>query len=574
MTQDLGAVEPWPIIELTQQPDIAFGSLLIRPSLGEIAIGGVAIRLERRVMQVLVALAEAKGEAVSRDELVARCWEGVPIGDEAIAWCIGRLKRLTDEEARGAFTIETLPGIGHRLNHGLGSRGAKSSKGPPIGSAGRGSAPSLAVLPFANRSGLPQDDVFAFGMVEDLIDAMSHGLALRVMSSSSLSRFRQHGVFDLEGMGRELGVKYLLQGEVGRVGDKLLVSARLEEVAGGAVLWTSTFERRQRDLAALQGELVLQVAAQLRTQAKQVVIEQVLRKPGNLTAWEAVMRSMAAARRVSGPSIVRAAEEARKAVEISPDYPLALAHLSSAQAVLYHSLIADDDLEVERIRAQAEKAIRLQPGSAGVLATAAGALTILGFPGQGLAAAQRAITINPYSDHAHLACGTACVLLDRVEDAIVYFDREQELAPGHPMTLVSMIWRATAYARAERWQEALDVYDRAVTLAPDEPAVLIGRGIICRRMGLEDEATSNVRQARQIDPATPLAHWELRFKRSYVRNPGRAILLAHLGALWAQTDPLVPVTDQVRLANNTLAPQIDRAGPPTRAANELRRSPP
>ena len=289
----------------------------------------------------------------------------------------------------------------------------------------------------------------------------------------------------------------------------------------------------------LQGDLILEVAAHLRTQASQLVIEQVLSKPGNLTAWEAVMRSVAAARRVSGPSIVQAAQEARKAVEISPDYALALAHLSSAEAVLYHSLVADDDLEVERIRAQAEKAMRLQPDRAGVLTIAAGALTMLGFPLQGLAAAQRAIGINRYSENAHLACGTACVLLDRVDEAITYFDREQDLAPGHPMTLVSLIWRATAYARAERWPEALEVYDRAMDLAPDEAAVLIGRAMICRRMGLEDEARTCVQKAREIDPRTPLSLWELRFKRSYVRNPGRAILLAHLSSLWTQSDPQI-----------------------------------
>ena len=180
ITPGVGAPERWAIIELAAEADIALGAALIRPALSEVFVGGHAVRLERRVIQVLVALTRARGEAVSHDEFIARCWEGVPVGDEAITWCIGRLRRLAEEEALGVFTIETLSSGGHRLMEGLAKPKSSPSRATPAGPSRRGSAPCLAVLPFANLSSSPQDELFAFGMVEDLIEAMSHGLTMRV----------------------------------------------------------------------------------------------------------------------------------------------------------------------------------------------------------------------------------------------------------------------------------------------------------------------------------------------------------------------------------------------------------
>ena len=97
---------------------------------------------------------------------------------------------------------------------------------PPVLPGERGSAPSLAVLPFTNRSGLPEDEVFAFGMVEDLIDALSQGVHVRVISSSSTARFRSGALPDVEAMGRELGVRYLLEGNVRRSGSDLRVDRK------------------------------------------------------------------------------------------------------------------------------------------------------------------------------------------------------------------------------------------------------------------------------------------------------------------------------------------------------------
>ncbi|MFI4966598.1 MAG: TIR domain-containing protein [Caulobacterales bacterium] len=401
----------------------------------------------------------------------------------------------------------------------------------------RGGAPSLAILPFVNRSGLAEDDVFAFGMVEDIIDAMSQGVEVRVVASSATARFRTGEMPDLDAMARQLGVRYVLEGNVRRAGENLRVTTQLIEAAGGNILWTQKFDRPLDQLAALQEELVLEVAAHLRTQAHRLEIERALRKPGDLTAWEAVMRSIAAYRRMTGPALLLGLEEARKAVEIAPDYGLAHALFAQAQAIIYNQMAPDSPAEAQRIRAQIEHALTLDPDNPLVLSTAAGGLAALGFPEEGLAAGRRAIQLNPSNEFGHFACGMASSLLNRCDEAIAYFDRELRLAPDNPTIWISYGWRANSHIRAGRWAEGAQAYDDALRLTPDNAAPNFGKAVCCRVLGRDEEARQFFALGRKYEPDTPLAIWELRFRRTNAGGPMEEEFIGHLKALWAESEP-------------------------------------
>lgn len=400
----------------------------------------------------------------------------------------------------------------------------------------RGSVPTLAVLPFANRSGLQEDDIFAFGMVEDIIDAMSQGVDVRVVASSATARFRNGAIPDLDAMARQLGVRYVLEGNVRRVGESLRVTTQLIDASNGAVLWTQKFDRPLAQLAELQEELVLEVASHLRTQSHRLEIERALRKPDNLTAWEAVMRSIAAYRRMSGPALMLAIQEAHKAVEISPDYGLALALLAQAQGILYNQVFPDNEVEAQRIRALAEQAIDLDPDSSVVMSTAAGALNVSGFPEEALAAGLRAIALSPTSEYGYFACGQASVYLGRPDEALAYFDKEEQLAPGHPVIWISYLWRGASHIIAGRWEQAVEAYDRSLILTPDNAAPNMGRAICLRQLGRLDEARTFMARGLKSEPDTPLAIWELRYSRAHMGSPNLALVLEHLRALWAEAE--------------------------------------
>lgn len=403
---------------------------------------------------------------------------------------------------------------------------------PSSGRGKRGGAPSLAVLPFTNRSGLQEDDVFAFGMVEDIIDAMSQGVDVRVIASSVTARFRNGAVPDLEAMARQLGVRYVLEGNIRRVGRDLRVTTQLVDASSGNILWTQKFDRPLDELANLQEELVLEVAANLRTQSHRLEIERALRKPGDLTAWEAVMRSIAAYRKMTGPALMAAIAEAQNAVEIAPDYGLAVALLAQSQAILYNQAIPDNEPEAQRIRGLAEQAMALEPDDPVVMSTASGALSAIGYPEEGLAAGQRAVALNPNNEFGYFACGMAAVLLDRAEESIAYFERELQLAPANPTIWISYGWRACAHIRAGRWDAAADAYDAALALTPDNSGPNIGKAVCCGQLGRLDEAASYLARARRLEPDTPLQMWELRFGRAHAGGSSQEAFLSQLRALW------------------------------------------
>ncbi len=397
----------------------------------------------------------------------------------------------------------------------------------------KGGVPSLAVLPFTNRSGLPEDDVFAFGMVEDIIDAMSRGVEVRVLASSATARFRGGGITDLDAMARQLGVRYVLEGNVRRVGANLRVTTQLIDASSGGVAWTQRFDRPLAQLAELQEELVLEVASHLRTQSYRLEIERALRKVGDLTAWEAVMRSVAAFRKMTGPSFFTAIEEARKAVEISPDYGLAVALLSSTQAVLYNQIMPDDPVEANRIRELAERAIMLDPDNSVVMSTAANALSVAEFPEEALVAGLRAIDLNPNNEFGYHASAMALTLLDRPYEAIAYLDKEEQLAPDHPTMWISHGWRACAEIRAGRWDKAVEAYNEALKLTPDNAAPHIGLAVCHRQLERHADAAACMARGRKFEPDSPLSIWELRYGRAFRGTAVREVFLGHMRALWS-----------------------------------------
>ncbi|MBV8681313.1 MAG: TIR domain-containing protein [Caulobacteraceae bacterium] len=400
----------------------------------------------------------------------------------------------------------------------------------------RGGAPSLAVLPFTNRSGLTEDEAFASGMVEDIVEALSRGVEVRVIASSAIARFRSGGVVDLEGLGRQLGVRYALEGNVRRSGQTLRVTTQLVEVAEGAVIWSERFDRPLDQLFDLQEALVLEVAGRLRAQTHRAEIERALRKPGDLTAWEAVHRAVAAYRKMTPEALMLGLQEARRALEIAPDYAVAMALVAQAEGMIYNQLVPDNPAEVERIHGLAERAIALDPDNTVVLSTAAGALHNIGFPEESLAAAQRAVKLNPENEFGHQQCGISLTLLGRHDEALAAFAREVEAAPGHPAISHSWLWNAFCHVRADRWEEAVVVYDRLLDLTPNNAAPNIGKAVCCQHLGRLEEASTSMQRARRAEPITPLVTWRMRWGRALRESPLREEFLACLDAAWASAE--------------------------------------
>ncbi len=403
----------------------------------------------------------------------------------------------------------------------------------PVTRAGQhGNAPSLAVLPFANRSGQSEDDVFSVGMVEDIIDALSQGVNLKVITSSATARYRHGALPDLPAMARDLGVRYVMEGNVRRAGNLLRVTAQLVEADGGAILWTQKFERPLSELADLQEDLVLEVAAHLHTQVTRLEMARVLKKPNDLTAWECVTRSSAAYRNITGETLLQAVAEAQRAVAIAPDYAAAQAMLADASATIYMWLQPDSAAEIKRICAIIDTALALDPDNAVVLAHVSEAYNYIGRPADALSLAERAGQISPSCGLAHYSAGVAAILLDRIDAAEAHFATELRVAPGSHLLFASYTWRGSGQLRAQNWTAALDRYVEGWRLNPLNPSLCIGQLIALTSLGRVDEARERAEKLRELDPVTPLETWQRCMDRWFVNCAHRAAMKDILAARW------------------------------------------
>ncbi len=415
-----------------------------------------------------------------------------------------------------------------------------ASEPAPAKPGERGGAPSLAVLPFTNRSGLPEDEVFAIGMVEDVIDALSQGVNVRVISSSSTARFRNGAMLDVEAMGRQLGVRYLLEGNVRRAGQDLRVTAQLVEAARGDILWTQRFDRPLAELAALQDDLVREVAAHFDTQIHQLEMARALKKPTDLTAWEAVTLAFSSFRQIGNGSLTMGIEEAQRAVKIDPDYGAGHAMVAVTSALHYFLLSPDDATTVARIEGHIARALALDPDSCGVLTRVAQAQNFIGQAEAALPNVQRAIQKSTGYSYAHMVCGTTCVLLNCSDEAIRHLDIEARLSPGWLLEYASLYWRAFAEIERENWEAAIVALDRAIVLDPSSGVGYLNKAILTRREGRTDVALALMARARQAEPELTRAQHELRVSRCFANSPLLGELLTHLRALWAEPEGNAP----------------------------------
>lgn len=439
-----------------------------------------------------------------------------------------------------SLVVEIREFLGRDPELGMASgQPAKTPALPPVKHGERGDAPTLAVLPFTNRSGLEEDEVFAIGMVEDVIDTLSHAVNVRVISSSATARFYTGKLPDIEALGEQLGVRYLLEGNVRRSGKVLRVTAQLVEAGNGEIVWTQRFEKPLAELAALQEDLIEELAAHLGTQVYRMAMEQALKKPRDLTAWEFCMRGLAALRQLNGDSVGNAIKASSEAISIDPEYGLAHALFAHSSALAYHFLSPDNPAEVKRIKLNVDRALACDGESAPTLAHVAFGLMYLGELKDSLNCSMRAHNINPGYGFAQLAAGICSPMLGKHENALSILDDFMQIEPQSPYLHYALNWQGVAYLGLDNYEAAESVFRESMLLNPLASYTYWHLALICSHLGNTDEARQLMAEARQREPTADLDLWQLRLSRWGRCNQSTEDLKAHLDDLWAETDEAV-----------------------------------
>jgi TolB-like protein len=437
-----------------------------------------------------------------------------------------------NDPAWGAFLADVTRFVGSgRKNESEGESQQKPVGSRPPRRSGR---PSLAILPFINRSELREDDVFANGMVADLTVALSLSQRMKVIASSATTIYRKEAR-DPRQIGRDLDVRYVLEGNVRRAGNNLRVTAQLVEAETDNILWTQRFDRPLAELADLQEELVTEVAAHLGVQVQRAEIEHALKKPGDITALEALLRSDAHLFRGTRAGYEAAIAEARCAVQIDPDYGPAYAVLAAAQSMFLRLRGGNDPQLEQDIADNIRRARTFDPSNPLVLCRIAAAYHGLGKPHEALSFAERAVALNPNNEMIRQELASVFILLGRADDAIAELDMADRLAPNGPWLGSNMYNRSVAHLHAGRLQAALDTARQGVRLLPT--AEELSQLMLCLALsGRWNEALATLHRLRDAEPSMTLAQIEWKMRYVYVAFAAVEDYVGIARKLWSETE--------------------------------------
>ncbi len=238
-------------------------------------------RLSSRALDILCALVSAQGDVVTKDELMTRVWPGLVIDENTIRVHVSALRKALDEGTSGQTHLMTVPGRGYRLV------GLKPKRYPPpkaVRTAHQARAlsekPSIAVLPFQNMSGDPEQEYFADGMVDEILTGLSRINWLSVISRNSTFTYKNKPVAIRE-IADKFGVRYVLEGGVRKSGNRLRITAQLIDTETDAHLWAEQYDRVLEDIFAVQDEITMCVIGAIEPSLRKAEIERVRRQRPN-----------------------------------------------------------------------------------------------------------------------------------------------------------------------------------------------------------------------------------------------------------------------------------------------------
>ena len=438
---------------------LRIGSWVVAPSLNSISSGGRTVRLEPKVMGVLVCLAKHPGETLSKEQLFQAVWPNIVVTEDVLKRCIAELRRAFDDDAREPRIIETISKRGYRL---VAPVTARSASPVPAESA---VSDSIVVMPFVNMSGDAENEYFADGITEEIINALAQIAELHVVARSSAFSFKGKHI-DPRIVGEQLNVRTVLEGSVRRTDNRLRITAQLVKSADGYHLWSERYDREMKDVFAIQDEIARSIAQRL-----QISFEggesRPLVKAGtqNLEAYQAYVKGRALLYK-RGPAIPRSLECCQRAVTLDPEYGLAWAGLADAYTAHGYYGFASAQHSMPK----------------------------------GMDAALRAVTLDPLLAEAHNALAMASLMgtWDR-EVAKREFLRSLELNPKY---LQARTWYALFYLQFSERQleEGMAQAKLAVASDPLSGYAHAIYALTCMDVGKLDEAIEACRRGIEIDP--------------------------------------------------------------------------
>jgi adenylate cyclase len=363
--------------------------------------------------------------------------------------------------------------------------------------------PSIAVLPFQNMSGDPEQEYFADGMVEEIITALSRFKWLFVIARNSSFTFKGKAV-DIKEVGRRLGVRYVLEGSVRKAAGKVRIAGQLIDAMTGAHIWADRFERDLTGVFALQDEVTAAVVSAIQPKLLQAEIAMATRRrPENLTAYDYYLRALPQLYLSTREGMAEAIRLAHRALELDPRFGLVAA--LAGRCHLRNILLGyANDLELERKEALrlVRLAVSADDDDPETLAAACAISSWLVGAGESeIEMADRAVALNPNSYTAWHGRGHVFRIAGQPEEAIRSFERAMRTSPVDPTIHSAFVGMAMAFIELGRFEEAVVAGKKAQRQNPSYSSTYRCLASAFAHLGRDAEAREAAAQLLEVDPA-------------------------------------------------------------------------
>lgn len=477
---------------------LLFGDCVMDVERRELRRAGDVVRVEPQVFDLILHLVENRDHVVSKEALLEAVWRKRVISNSALSTRINAARQALGDNGERQQFIQTIPRRGFRFI------GDVRETEPPSANAAAAedtpSGPSIAVLAFANLSDDREQDYFADGMAEDLITGLSHIRWLMVIARNSSFSYRGRSV-DTRQIGRELNVRYLLEGSVRRDSNLVRINAQLVEAESGAHLWAGKFDGALENIFDLQDRIVGSVIGAIEPSLRGAEMERARRKrPDDLNAYDLYLRALSHVYAFTREGQTAALELLRKALEINPNYaeahgvaaacytqrvwtkPEFAADLASAlaharaimsiktddastlafAAITYATATRDYETAIQMI----EHALAHNPSSAAALSVGAVVNAWAGHHDTAVTLAERSLRFSPFEPTRHLALAALSrsrLFQGNPEAALTAARRAVQATPGH---LPSYGYVVICLSRLGRLQERDTTVERLLASFP------------------------------------------------------------------------------------------------------------
>jgi TolB-like protein/Tfp pilus assembly protein PilF len=503
------------------------------------------------VLDLLVYLLQNRDRVVSKDDLIASVWGGRIVSESTLTSRINAARRAIDDSGEEQRYIKTLARKGFRFVGAVREDHAPTGRSsditvepsrPSMVSAAQATPPqrgatseithrpSVVVLPFANLTGDPEQEYFADGLTEDIINALSLWHSFPVVSRGSAFAYKGQSP-DVRKVGKDLGARYVVEGSVRKSGNRVRITAQLTDTESGHQAWANRYDRELTDIFALQDEITERIAAVIEPAVAHSERKRISsRPPKDLDAWDLCIQGYSLIYQGTKEANAQARALFERAIDLDPNYARAwtgLAYTHSRDIRLWQT--DDPATAAKKVMELARQAVSLDGTDSEAHLMLGRAFALIGESENALAETRRAIELNPQNSTANWTFGYILYISGRADEGVPWIEKALEINPLDPRNYVVMAHLAGAKLFLGDYKSASELASASIRQRPDYIDARVTLAAALGYLGRADEAHEAIAEfrapAHHYVERHPHPLWRQHVKNHYLNGLRKAQLI-------------------------------------------------